>query len=636
MTSVLPTLDSATFQDLVDDARASIPPLASQWTDFNISDPGIMLIELLAWTAEAQLYALGHVRRDERAAYSALMGVRARGPLPAGGLIWPQLAPGAPPPWGAGMLLPAQASAHAQRGSLPDFFLRQTLWLHGATLVSVVTVKRDGTRLDHTPVNLRRGGSFPVFGFSPVAGDRLALGLSSFPVPLTSPPGPQLISVGFRIRNPVSGSGSRSVASARFRATVAAGMAERELPIREDSTLGLAQTGVLLIECPVDVLASGAATTLEIELVGGELYPAPLAERIDLNVLSVIQQQQQQDVFPMGAPQPDQQWTLAESGVCFGEALPAVTVTSVTSQGQRVTWQLCRVLSHSGPTDTVYTFDPAAAVVQFGNGVNGAIPASGLKFTVSYQTSQGSSANVAGGIEWQVSGIAGVFGSNLDALAGGVDAEQLMDLQARARGQLELLPIVTDVDLAAAATALTGLRVVRAEIAPAGSAPPATRTLVVLRDRDPNAGPTVMPETPLWLEAVRRALSARLTLGQRLRVIAPKYVPVSVKASVTVTMTTDPSLITGQLVATLQARLALYASESSTTPWALGASVDIQSLRGWLRAVPGVLAVTGLTLTSGNNTLTSGVLALPLTGLPSLSFAASDITVTRTTTGSRR
>ena len=87
--SVLLDLTTTTFQELVDEALAAIPPRAPKWTDYNVSDPGIMLIELLAWNTEAQIYALGHVRQDERTSYSALVGVRARGPQPARGLIWP-------------------------------------------------------------------------------------------------------------------------------------------------------------------------------------------------------------------------------------------------------------------------------------------------------------------------------------------------------------------------------------------------------------------------------------------------------------------------------------------------------------------------------------------------------------------
>jgi hypothetical protein len=634
MSSVLLNLDTAVYQDLVDDARTSIPSLAQGWTDYNISDPGIMLIELLAWTTEAQIYSLGHVRRDERAAYSALMGVRARGPQPASGLIWPQLPAGTPTPWGGGMALPAQTHVHAQRGNLPDLFVSRSIWLHGASLTSVIVRTHAGPLLDYTPINQRRGGSFPTFGPTPHTGDRLLLGLSKFPVPYPSPSGAQLVAIGFRIRNPAEGLTARTVASARFRATLQTGGIERAVTIRADSTLGLAQTGVMLIEWLADALTSGEAATLCLELIEGELYPAPLAERIDLNVLSVVQQQQQVDPFPMGAPSPDANLPLKNPGVCFGGDDPPVAVSIRSGTALPVAWTLVDTLDFAGPADTVYLFDPVAGAVQFGNGINGAIPPGGSQVSVSYRTSNGAGSNVAGGLHWLVQGA--LYGSNLDPVSGGIDAEQLTDLQGRSRAALAVRPIVTDNDLLVAAKGLTGLRVVRAEIAPAGASPSSVRTLVALRDRDITAGATGTPETHQWLTAVRRALSAQLTLGQRLRVIGPQYVPVNLQASVTVGSVTNSTPIVNQILEVLAARFAAIASDQSTTPWPLGSAVAVQSVRGWLRAVPGVLAVTDLQLASGNTTLTSGALTLPTTGLPQLTVAASDITITRTATGSRR
>jgi hypothetical protein len=637
--SVLLDLTTTTFQELVDEALAAIPPRAPNWTDYNVSDPGIMLIELLAWNTEAQIYALGHVRQDERTAYSALVGVRARGPQPAHGLIWPGFAPGGPLPWGGGVLLPAQSPIHAPRGNLPDLFLARTLWLHGAPLTSVVAVKRDGTRLDYTPGNQRRNGSFPVFGPAPAKGDSLLLGLGAHPVPYPSPQGAQLIAVGFHIRNSATGLTARTVASARFHATLRTGTHEHTLRVREDSTLGLAQTGVMLIECPADVLASGAAAILVLRFEAGELYPTPLAERIDLNVLPAVQQQQQQDPpTALGAPWPDQQVPLAQPGVCFDGEHPPVSVSLSTETGPPVAWRQVDDFSAAGPADPVFTFDPVAAVLQFGNGINGMIPATGSRLTASYRTSQGSIGNIAGGLEWEVPALnlPGVYGVNLDALTGGVDAEQLADLQARARSVCALQPIVTNADLLAVASRLTGLRLVRAEMAPVGTSPPSVRTLVALRERDPDDATNSTPETPAWLEAVRRALSTQLTLGQRLRVIAPSYVQIGLQAAATVSSDAEPSAIAGQIVLALQARLALFASAAAATPWPLGAAVAVQSIRGWIRAVPGVLSVTGLQLTSGGTTLTSGEISLPPTGLPQLSIAASDVSVTRTATGSRR
>ena len=45
-------------------------------------------MELLAWVAEAQLYSLSRLRRDERAAYAALLGLAAEGDAAARGILW--------------------------------------------------------------------------------------------------------------------------------------------------------------------------------------------------------------------------------------------------------------------------------------------------------------------------------------------------------------------------------------------------------------------------------------------------------------------------------------------------------------------------------------------------------------------
>jgi hypothetical protein len=59
----LPTqaLDDKTFDDLVGEAIALLPTLAPEWTNHNPSDPGITLIELLAYFTEILFYQLGRV-----------------------------------------------------------------------------------------------------------------------------------------------------------------------------------------------------------------------------------------------------------------------------------------------------------------------------------------------------------------------------------------------------------------------------------------------------------------------------------------------------------------------------------------------------------------------------------------------
>lgn len=57
----LPNLDDHTFADLTGQARALIPDLHPDWTDHNAADPGIALVELLAWLTEMLLFSVNQI-----------------------------------------------------------------------------------------------------------------------------------------------------------------------------------------------------------------------------------------------------------------------------------------------------------------------------------------------------------------------------------------------------------------------------------------------------------------------------------------------------------------------------------------------------------------------------------------------
>jgi hypothetical protein len=60
----IPSLDDKTFAQLIEDAKKQIPRYAPEWTDYNVHDPGIAMLELLAWLAEGQRYYLDQVRNE--------------------------------------------------------------------------------------------------------------------------------------------------------------------------------------------------------------------------------------------------------------------------------------------------------------------------------------------------------------------------------------------------------------------------------------------------------------------------------------------------------------------------------------------------------------------------------------------
>ncbi|MET0458931.1 MAG: putative baseplate assembly protein [Ilumatobacteraceae bacterium] len=61
MSLPVPNLDDRSFQDLVDEAKRLIPTYCPEWTNHNLTDPGVALIELFAWMTELSLFRLNQV-----------------------------------------------------------------------------------------------------------------------------------------------------------------------------------------------------------------------------------------------------------------------------------------------------------------------------------------------------------------------------------------------------------------------------------------------------------------------------------------------------------------------------------------------------------------------------------------------
>ena len=71
-----PNLDDLRFQsDLVDEARRRIVRYCPEWTDYNLSDPGITLIELFAWMTELLTYRLNRVPEKNYIKFLEMLGV---------------------------------------------------------------------------------------------------------------------------------------------------------------------------------------------------------------------------------------------------------------------------------------------------------------------------------------------------------------------------------------------------------------------------------------------------------------------------------------------------------------------------------------------------------------------------------
>ena len=75
-----PHLDDRTFQNLVDEAKRMVQQRCPEWSDHNVSDPGVTLIETFAYMVDQLLWRLNRVPEKTYIKFLELLGLQLRPP----------------------------------------------------------------------------------------------------------------------------------------------------------------------------------------------------------------------------------------------------------------------------------------------------------------------------------------------------------------------------------------------------------------------------------------------------------------------------------------------------------------------------------------------------------------------------
>ena len=171
-----PNLDDRRFQDLVDDAKRMVAHYCPEWTDHNVSDPGITLIESFAFMVDQLFYRLNRVPDRLYVAFLELLGVTLHPPTAASVelLMWLS----APQP--DTVVIPQGTEVSTRRTEEDEavvFATTRELSVPPRRLDYVMTQGRGGVPVPHSEA-LHGDGEFACFGTPPVAGEVLLLGFN--------------------------------------------------------------------------------------------------------------------------------------------------------------------------------------------------------------------------------------------------------------------------------------------------------------------------------------------------------------------------------------------------------------------------------------------------------------------------
>ena len=269
----LPNLDDRTFEQLVREARDLIPLIFPDWTDENAHDPGITLLELLAWHIEMQQYQLNRLTESHERKFLKLLGEAPRDRTPATTSVSFSNAP-------RPMLIPYGSLLRV--GDLPFETVRSVTVLPDSE-GRVIVQTADGIREEHTDFASGNSPFYP-FGENPAPGARMIV-TTGHPLPKGSPLSLwfQLVDQEPDIRIPARY--KLFTPNCRIEWTY---WNEREngegewlpLPVERDESYCLHQSGPVLFEIPEE---AGNVTALMAHLAEGGFLDPPLVRRMVWN-----------------------------------------------------------------------------------------------------------------------------------------------------------------------------------------------------------------------------------------------------------------------------------------------------------------------------------------------------------------
>ncbi|MEV6508059.1 putative baseplate assembly protein [Streptomyces sp. NPDC051642] len=608
-----PNLDDRRFQQFVDDAKRYIQQRAPEWTDHNVSDPGVTLVETVAHMADQIVYRLNRVPDKNHLAFLDLVGITLFPPSAARTDVTFWLS--APQEEAVQVPLGTEVATMRTEGEEAVVFATEReLAVVPSTLRHLVVQHRGKQVVDRTH-DLAEGNHVMCFAEAPDPGDSMLFGLTAA-VPhcaLALELDSRVDGVGVDPRQP----------PLVWEAWTADGWQPCE--VDRDGTGGLNRPGAVVLHVP-----GGHTLSRNGGQEAGWLRCRVTEPHSDQPFYTTSPTVRSAEAFTIGGTTtvvhadtvydealgestglPGQRLRLSHTPV-VGDATPLLLQTA--EHDGWTDWQVVPHFAASGPDDRHITLDAATGELAFGPAVRepdgslrqygGVAPKGSVIRARRYRTGGGRAGNVArGAVQILRSSIPYVSEVvNREAARGGVDGETVQEAKTRApitlRAQERAVTLRDYEELSRRAAPETA-RITCLEGDEEEHGAYAVRVLVV-----PQAVPDpggrlrfeqLVPGDAL-LERITRHLDERRLIGTRLAVGPPFYQGITVVATVHAFRGVDTDRVRRQAHDALYRHLDPLTGGSDGKGWPFGRPVQSGEVFAVLQRVPGVELVDEVVL----------------------------------------
>ena len=572
----LPVIDDRRYADLVAEARTRIPRYTPEWNDLNDNEPGMVIVQLLAWLSEMLLFRLGQVPQLNYVKFLELLGIELTTAAPASAEVTFGVIATSPDPT---VIVPlhTQVAADIPGADAPVVFETESALIALAAQLDTVVLDSGFDLTDVSSANVDAQTGFTPFGSAGRIGASVLLGFNS----TLDFPGTQLDLMCW-VKPPQTHQ-PLIVASAVASQPPAVivweywnGAEWIGLELFKDDTLAFSRSGHIVMQTPASDSVNGPLVRsvmgslpnsrywIRARLVNGDYQFAPQLAAIRTNTVTALQAQSvDAEVLGRATGLDDQMFQLANFPVL------ADTLQLTVDEGDGdVSWSEVEDFFASGPDDRHFVLDRTTGQVRFGRGAAVRVPIANPNnpanvIAQQYRFGGGKIGNVPAGkitdLRASVQGIDSDAVSNLVAAAAGGDEETLDEAQTRAQETLKSHErAVTAEDFELHARSAGG--VARAKALPLyhpqfpGVAVPGVVSVIVVPDTvqaDVLTDPAPLP-TEGTLRNVCTVLDKRRLATTELYASAPTYTELVVTATLTAKSDADLAAIKQQAIRVLK------------------------------------------------------------------------------------